>query len=134
MKNIWRQSIAIGVFTVATLGIVTTSAATWTITTNKVSDHGKWSSYGRPNLKTTYHKIASFNGDSLPNAYGYRVWLMNSNAQQRSTPAPLVHNKSTYASEWRMVAKNIYYYADPRSASYEPNNSHVTFHFSADRK
>lgn len=134
MQHIWLKSMAVGLLAVSTIGVWTATAASWSVSNHTVSAYGKWSTYGSPNLKTTYHKLASFNGDRLPNAYGYRVWLMNSEAKQRSTPTALVRNKTTYASEWRMVAKNIYYYADPRSTTYEPNKSTIKLHFSADRK
>lgn len=134
MNHIWLKAVTVSAIVVSTIGASTAAAASWTVSTHTVSSKGRWSSFGSPNLKTTYQKIASFNGDNLPNAYGYSVWLMNSEAKQRSTPTALVRNKTTYASEWRMVAKNIYYYADPRSTSYEPNNSTIKLHFSADRK
>lgn len=134
MKNIWLNSIAAGILTVSTIGAAASAASTWTISTHTVSAHGRWSSFGSPNLKQTHRKIASFNGDILPNTFGYNVKLINSNAKSRSTWSPLIRNKTTYAIEQRQTAKHFYYYADPRSNIWEPNKSLIKLHFSADRK
>lgn len=122
--------------TVFVLGVTVVSAsgkAYWTISSETVSDHGRWSSYGSSNKKMTNSNYASFNGDALPASFGYYVHLINNKAATRSGTVPLELNHTTRANN-NSGKKGYHYYADVRSKKYEPNTTRVKLHFSADYK
>ncbi|WEV41005.1 choline-binding protein [Lactobacillus sp. ESL0681] len=133
--NFWGKAILAAGTVVALSGTAVVGAAkgTWTVTTETVSAGGGWSSYGSPNTKKNNSNVASFNGDALPNALGYNVKLINSNASARSGKTGLYKDQTTYGSD-NSGKVNYKYYADVRSKAVEPNSSRVKLHFSADRK
>lgn len=132
-KKIVAKSVAALGLALTLGGTAVASASSWTVSTETVSDHGRWSSYGSSNLKVTNSNVASFNGDALPNWTGYTARLINSNAAGRSDTVKIRVNQTRHADN-NSGAKNHYYYADVRSKSYEPNSSRVKLHFSSDRK
>ncbi|CCI81411.1 hypothetical protein [Lactobacillus hominis] len=109
------------------------SAAYWTVSSESVSERGRWSSYGSANVKQSNSNSASFNGDVLPNSFGYNVRLINGNAAGRSNYVGLVKDTTTHAGN-NTGKRNYYYYADVRSQTYEPHSSYVKLHFSSDYK
>lgn len=133
MFKLLRRSAVIGsvLLGLGSTGVV--SAAYWTVSSENVGAHGSWSSYGSANIKQSNSNYASFNGDVLPNSFGYNVRLINGNAAGRSNYVSLIRNTTTHAGG-NTGKKNYYYYADVRSQSYEPNSSRVKLHFSADYK
>lgn len=133
MKNIWTKSLVISLLGVSVIGATTVTAASWTISQHTVSPKEKWSSYGRPNTKVTNSNKASFNGDVLPNFYGYKVRLINSNGRKTSEFTGLYKDQTTYGENNVGIPRH-WYYADPRSHRLEPNYSTVKLHFSADLK
>lgn len=106
-------------------------AAYWTVSTETVSAHGNWSSYGSGNVKQSNSNYASFNGDVQPASYGYSAHLINSNAAGRSNTVNLLKDVTQHA-DGNTGARGYAYYGDIRSRSYEPNSSTVKFHFSSD--
>lgn len=132
-KNILAKSVTALGLVLALGGTAVANASSWTVSTETVSDHGRWSTYGSKNLKVTNSNVASFNGDAQPATFGYKVRLINSNAAGRSSWTGLYVNKTTHAGN-NSGAKNHYYYADVRSQSYEPSTTRVKLHFSSDRK
>lgn len=132
-KNILAKSVTALGLVLALGGTAVANASSWTVSTETVSDHGNWSTYGSKNLKVTNSNVASFNGDALPAFYGYNVRLINSNASGRSSWIGLYKDRTTHAGN-NSGAKNHYYYADVRSKGIEPNTTRVKLHFSSDRK
>lgn len=109
------------------------SAATWTVGTTGVPGWGQWGVTQKLNLKTTNSQYASFNGDAMPNSFGYKAKLVNNVGTTRSAETGLYKNKTTRASNNTGV-KNKHYRAAVRSSNFEPNYSNVRLHFSADKK
>ncbi|AIM26160.2 hypothetical protein MEPL4_7c00380 [Melissococcus plutonius] len=133
LGNIWVKMLASVVILFSLMGTSAAYAAYWTVSQEKVAAGGAWSTFGSPNTKQSSSNQASFNGDALPNSFGYNVWLINSNAGRRSDTVGLYKNSTSYAGNNSGLA-GYSYYADVRSKSYEPNDSVVTLHFSANRK
>ncbi|WEV44165.1 hypothetical protein OZX56_02750 [Lactobacillus sp. ESL0684] len=113
--NFWGKAILVAGTVVALSGTAVVGAAkgTWTVSSETVSAHGDWSSYGSPNTKKNNSNIASFNGNSIPNQLGYSVRLINSNASLKSGKTGLYRDQTTYGSN-NTETVNYKYYADIR--------------------
>lgn len=108
-------------------------ASSWTIGTVHVPNWGGWGVTSNANVKTTSSNYASFNGDAIPNAFGYNVALADSNHANRSNTVGLYKDKTTRAGN-NSLSINHYGYAKVYSKAVEPNSSYVKLHFSADKK
>ena len=65
-------------------------ANSWTISAFHVPPGGAFGKSSEGNLKTTNSNEASFNGDVLPNAFGYGAKLVNSEFESRSSETDLL--------------------------------------------
>ena len=132
-KSVWTKAFVTGLALFALTGATTVSAAGgyWTISQEAVSANGAWSTFGEANTKQTNSNDASFNGDALPDSFGYNVRLINSDGEFRSDQVPLPLNSTAHAYNNSGLA-GYNYYADVRSQYYEPNQSTVKLHFSTD--
>lgn len=108
-------------------------ANTWTIGYTNVPAWGGGGTTSESNVKTTSSNVASFNGDSLPNSFGYNVRIVNSNGAVRSDYVGLYKNQTTHAGN-NTAQINYYVYANVHSKAVEPNSSTVKLHFSGDNK
>lgn len=133
MNGLWGKSLLGAIVLFSLTGSAVSYAAYWSVSQEYVSEKGKWSEYGAANYKQSNSNYASFNGDSLPNSFGYNVWLINGAAARRSNTVGLYKDQTTRAGN-NSGLSGYAYYADVRSKSYEPNGSTVKLHFSADYK
>lgn len=146
MKHKKLFGVASALLTVLGLGITTTvladpflnvfaaSQGTWTITSVHVPSWGGGSSAtGKSNLKKTNSNYASFNADALQNRFGYNVRLCNNQGESKSDYVGLFKNKTTRAGNNGGI-KGYHYWADVHSQNFEPSESNVKLHFSADYK
>ncbi|MGM0124803.1 hypothetical protein IGI37_002197 [Enterococcus sp. AZ194] len=118
---------------VSILGGATVFASTWTVGNCYVPAKGGGGITAQSNQKTSNDNLASFNGDAIPNAYGYTVRLVNSAGEIRSGNVGLYPDKTTYGKN-NSGLKGYYYYAEVFSKKVEPHGSTVKLHFSADTK
>jgi hypothetical protein len=118
---------------IISLGGTMIFANNWTISAFHVPSWGGFGKSSEGNLKTTNSNVASFNGDVLPNAFGYGAKLVNSEFESRSSETDLFKDKTTHAGN-NSGQVNYYYFGGVRSAHFEPNGSHIKIHFSADQK
>lgn len=108
---------------------------TWTIVSIDVHKAGSWSRSGSKysNVKKTNSNYASFNGDAIPAALGYKVRLVNNASVPRSNTVGLYLNRTTHAAN-NSGTINKHYYGGIRSSEFEINTTRPKFHFSADYK
>lgn len=70
---------------------------TWTVVSVDVHKAGSWSSGAYSNVKKTNSYYASFNGDAIPAALGYKVRLVNNANVPRSNMVGLYLNSTANA-------------------------------------
>lgn len=117
-----------------TTGIdVRKGSGTWTVVSVDVHKAGSWSSGAYSNVKKTNSNYASFNGDAIPAALGYKVRLVNNANVPRSNTTGLYLNSTTHAAN-NSGTINKHYYGGIRSSEFEINTTRPKFHFSADYK
>jgi len=117
----------------ALLGGGTVLASTWTVSSVLVPGGGVGVQTQEMNEKTTNSNVASFNGDTTPNALGYAVMIVNSKGEARSSYTSLKKDVTTQAAN-NTGTIGYTYPAYIHSNIVEPNNNQVKFHFSADAK
>lgn len=115
------------------LGTSVALASSWTISSVHVPAWGGSAVTSEANVKATNSSSASFNGDVLPNSFGYTARLVDSNHASRSNTAGVYVDKTTHASG-NTLTINHYGYAKVYSSNVEPNSSYVKLHFSSDSK
>lgn len=133
-KSFITKAIAASGLALALSGTAFASASGyWTVTSQYVSERGNWSSDGNANFKQTNSNYASFNGDVLPNWFGYTSRLVNSNGDGRSSRVDLVIDQTTHAGN-NTGQIGFGYLNDIRSKSWDGGSSNTKTHFSSDWK
>lgn len=106
------------------------AAESWTTGYVSVPSGGRPGYTEEYNIKQNESRWAGFWGDSLPNAFGYTVALVNYGKYIRSDTVELRKLETTWADN-NSGKPGYYYYARVNSKFYEPNWSRIALQFTA---